>query len=481
MSTNIQTQPQTVRRAYIDTVDDTDLDRIKDRPILHPNDAQLAAFDAGETNYAFLMGLRDSSPVATTPTQVASSEVTTKTTPVSPVVTSTPTKDPNVYALAMPRACAYGWLAEQAAILGGPFAWAYASLLTLSSPRVTIRSDYSEAVRPTLYTALLGGKGVGKSRTVSRAIDALGNIKGDIEETVPGSDQGLIKMFDAPEGQDLWPRVLVQDELRNMFAKIGIQGSSLGSVLCTLFYQDEVGSAVKGKKVTASVRLSILGSIKCKDQTEFREVFGAETLAGLYSRFLLIPGPAKWDWDDAWIKRQPSSEIGDDFAIEDDGPRQGSVVTIKKCALDRVKAWRAEQPDKDRGRPGELALRIAAISASMNKESVISPECMDAALALMTWQEAVTLIYAPSEGRNPDAIVTGEVLAAFDEAHKAAPNAWQVFRDLSRKHQWPNKHGSMVTRIRESLVKDGILEEEGAEDENGYWRKARYPRYRLQA
>ena len=158
---------------------------------------------------------------------------------------------------AIPESALYGWLAEKARTLQVPLGWGYAALLTMYCGLGGLIADGVQ-VRPTLYTCLIADKGVGKSRAQRRVRDSIRSEREYVRTTVPGSDRGLYEMFADDEGT--WPsnsRVLLQDEQKQLLQKINIQGSSLGPTLCSLFYEDRVSGAVKGKVCTARVQLSM--------------------------------------------------------------------------------------------------------------------------------------------------------------------------------------------------------------------------------
>jgi hypothetical protein len=243
-------------------------------------------------------------------------------------------------------------------------------------------------------------------------------------------------------------------------SKIGIQGSSLAPTLCTLWYQDRAGSADKTGLHEVYARLNILGALACKDRDEFSQLFGAETLAGLYSRIILAPGPSNWRWDQMW---KPSGET-----------RKPGVVEITRDVFTAKDAWRDERPDVKRGRIGEMALRVAVISASANWDRTITPECLAAALRFAEWQEKVKMVYQASEALNLDATITGAILDALDEEGGELVK----FRDLSRKKNWSRKYGATnVTRVKDALTRDGLIYAEQVPDKNGEPIHGRYTGY----
>lgn len=179
--------------------------------------------------------------------------------------------------LEMPDECLYGWLGETAKLLGAPLSWAYTSCLSIFAGQGINLAEPDFPARPTLYACLLGGAGDGKSVTISRAKTILAPPPEHIRTSTPASDRGLVCLINrstgqAPEGaQDV---VLVLDELRDLLAKVNIQGSSLAPTLCKLFYDSIGGSADKTGLHEVDVRLSLLGALAVRDPTEFQALFG---------------------------------------------------------------------------------------------------------------------------------------------------------------------------------------------------------------
>ena len=97
----------------------------------------------------------------------------------------------------------------------------------------------SEPLPPRLFTALMGDKGDGKSRTITRARALIQSDHEYLRVANINSDRALDRLF---PGDDRGPNfyvpawVVIQDELRILLEKMCIQGSTLASSLCTLFY-----------------------------------------------------------------------------------------------------------------------------------------------------------------------------------------------------------------------------------------------------
>jgi hypothetical protein len=381
----------------------------------------------------------------------------------------------------MPESVMYGRAGELARTLQAPLGWAYTAVLTLCAGiGVRMAPTSGEAVRPTLYTALVGAAGDGKSRTINRARKtlelAIPRASQHFKMTTPGSDRGLYRMFEVadedggsvpPLPGDAKSWVLVQDEIRDMLAKIKIKGSSLAPTLCSLYYQDTAGSADKSGDHTITVRLSILGALKAADDEEFTDSFGSATCAGLYDRFIFCPGPRDWQWDDQWQVPLPEC-LG--VSEEDDLPAPEHLahpVEVPAATYGTVDEWRKSAGEGHRrGRIGEIALRVAVITAAVNGDREVGTECLAAALRFAEWQERVRAYYAPSEAQNIDAVVSHTIMEALEAWDKEHPNRFARFRDLARKHNWHRKYGATtLTRNRKALVHEGLLEEE--EDDKG--------------
>jgi hypothetical protein len=321
------------------------------------------------------------------------------------------------FPLDIPADALYGWLADKARELQAPMGWAYPACMALFAAHgINLHSGVDAGhIRPTVYVALLARPGVGKSYTVKRARRAMpGHEVGRINSSTPGSDAGLYLMLGSKrksgeeDTQELKSCLLWQDELVDLLAKLNIQGSSLAPTLCKLWSDDEAGSSNKQGYYSVRVRLSMLGALAVRDNSEFTEHFGSQTTRGLYDRFLLCPGPSRWEWDDAW---RPT--IGE-------APHYPVVVEkVHPDCYGLLREWRHEgnKLGLDRGRMGEVALRIALITASANHERIISPDCLRAALRFMEWQELVRSHYSPGVSQTLEGKVTETIINELEKNH----------------------------------------------------------------
>ena len=381
--------------------------------------------------------------------------------------------------LSMPESCLYGVAGGQARLLQAPMGWAYPTILTLyAGIGVNATFSGSEPLPPRLFTALMGDKGDGKSRTITRARTLISSDHDYLKIANINSDRALDRLFpggDFRHNSHVPSWTVVQDELRILIEKMCIQGSTLASSLCTLFYEERTSNADKSGSHAVAVKLSMLGALKVKDPDEFRELWRASTVHGLYDRYILCPGPRDWQWDPLW-KLPPENEYGPGEPVT---PRPLlTTVMVEPRALSCLDEWARE--GSSRGRLAEIGKRVAIISAAVNNDGEITPACAQAALQFAIWQELVRAAYCPTEAQSPEAVVTGMIMDAFKVLHDRCPGQWVRFRSLMLEKNWCRKYGSsLVTRVRNSLVDNGYLEEELGEGARRNPVRIRHPRFRL--
>jgi len=305
-------------------------------------------------------------------------------------------------------------------------------------------------IRPTVYVALIGDKGTGKSTTVIRAVDSLKwrDRENTVSWEVPGSDRGLYEQFKLkiPNGDELLAtqvlanpatKLLAQDELLAAFGKMAIQSSTLARTFCELFYRDEVGGSDKKGVHAAHVRLNILGCLKAADPTDFMEVFGRATVDGLHDRFIFAVAPEGGKFKPVSIK--PENRIP-------------STVSVPSYVHSMASEWQGE--NRERSRLAEIAQRVALITASANNETTIRRECVEAALRFAGWQEAIRQYYRPGMGENQDA-------RAYEAIITAAPAGRFKWSELCKNRNLYRKFSTTtLNRVRAAMVREGLLDEE---------------------
>jgi hypothetical protein len=366
--------------------------------------------------------------------------------------------------LQMPASCMYGYLAAATQSLEGPITWGYSTMLGIYSAMAAdaaISKDLNYPEHLNLYVGLLGPVAWGKSVTMTRARRTLNPDAANLETDTPGSDRGLYKMFGPKEKEAMVLRkvCLLQDEMRDLLAKTGVPNSSLAPAMCKLFNDDTAGSAIASGHHKMVVRLSIVGGIKTDDITDFQSVFGHATAHGLYSRFVFCPPPEKkWRWlDKDWTPRMGP-------------PPTDTKVRISTENRAAVQAWEDEYEalGMNPGRFGEIATRVAVLSAAANGESIITDACMTAALNFASWQAATKYGYRSGEALDDDAQCTSAMLDALRAVgcnENGVPNRVKFTR-LVKQRNWNRKFGApRVGRIKDTLARQGILHVESELDE----------------
>ncbi len=393
------------------------------------------------------------------------------------------------YTHAMPDAARYGVLGDIAPTLQSPLGPAYVSLLALYAGQGVNITQGSPNPRPTLYALLLGNGGAGKSLVVDRARQALFYDYDRLLECTAASDRGVLALFrqgldrkDAPPAVPT-PGVLVVDEMIAMLKKMAIEGSSLRNTLNTLYIRDRYSVADKHGECAINARVSLLGNLTLDDPSEFGERFGSDSKDGFLSRLILAPFPSDWRWERQWSPTPLTKTIPCFFDDEPLARQETSTnpllptgaVSFSPARHAEVDEWEDKWRDQgvNPGRCLEIAMRVAVITASANGDVEVTEEGLAAALAFAEWQMAIRGAYSAGDGRNPDAVVTGVLLDAIEVAFAAdkagtplttgyrpvVEGGWVVLPRLVKLRNFSRKYGSVLTRIVDSLVRVGTLEE----------------------
>jgi hypothetical protein len=366
--------------------------------------------------------------------------------------------------LLMPEEVMYGKLGAATRTLSVPYGPGYCSLLTIFAGMFAMGVDLDESIRPTLYTVLLGPPHCGKSQAIDQALATLRPPMESYSTSVPGSDIGLLKIFgDDEQGSPTPPvtsAVLIQDELRSVMEKMGIQGSTLAPMVCTLWSKDEVGSASKRGHNQLRKRLSLLGGLAIANPGDFKKAFSRVTGDGLYDRCIFVPFPVGWKGDYSW--RSTHMQTPDILTFTG-----GKSRTVTNAELfNRLGAWRDADPDTaaDRGRLMEIGCRVALLSSMANGDSEVTEEAIVAAEKFVAWQARVRDYYAAGVAENTDAIVTDLILSAMAETRYVNPDGSSKrirLNDLLRNRNYAKSYGGpLVSRVRKSLIDDEYIVQE---------------------
>jgi hypothetical protein len=369
-----------------------------------------------------------------------------------------------------PQVALFGWLGRKTLELDAPLGWAHLAMTTVwAGNGINDDLDSPQNPRPTLFSVLLGAPGSGKSVTIKRALETIQAVEPRFRKTsTPASDRGLFNMF-KPGKNDPLPNsdrpdtyLSVMDEFKTCLNKLSIQGSCLASTLNSLWYENTAGASDKTGSHDVTTKLNILGALPVEDSAQFAELFGSETTTGLYTRFCFGVGPKHWDWGHDWTATP--------------GPyRRPTKVKVPPVHIRRMQEWKKEGRalgKPDRGRIAEQALRIAVITASANHDTIVTGECMDAAVKFAEWQESFRVDYKAGVSETMDGKINSAILDAPEALKADGVSTWVNFWDLARGKSWARKYGSSaVTRAKNSLIEDGTLIEELYDADNDEGRK----------
>jgi hypothetical protein len=357
---------------------------------------------------------------------------------------------------AFPEDALYGYLGDLARRLECPLGYAYPALLAVYASRWSGLG--TRTVRSNLYVLLLGETSAGKTRTQNRALATCVNHDPlpRVVDNALGSGEGLVQALGGKPDKEIagvdrfgaLPVLLHQDETREMFGKMAIDGSSLPYKLNRLYDHDDVGGSTKKGSITAFAKASLLGGLTVEGPAEFAEIFGRATVTGLYVRHIFGYHSGRWRFDDRW----------EEFERVKPEIKEPAQVKFGERAFDMKEEWEAASP-KERGqRLSQLALRVAAITAAANGDTEVGEACMRAALRLMEWQQEIRSTYKPSRadsmGGRYSEMIMNEAWRHQDIEGNFLPFSW---REAYRRNSWYTKDGSQVQKQRDILVGLGML------------------------
>jgi len=362
---------------------------------------------------------------------------------------------PQAEGLAFDDRALYGRLGEMAKATGLPLGWMYPALLGMASA-LNIRAANNE-VRSNMFVALIAPVGMAKTVVLDAADKSIFLPELTKLYTTPASDRGLVKLV----GEDGNTVMLIEDEFRSVLSKCQVPNSNLAQVICKLWSKDKGGVADKKGVDRCIGKLCMVGNLPADDGADFSKVFGSSTVTGMYDRFL-------YGYDTTVVKYRPL-DIKTQFFTDE------MVVRIPAWVWDAKDRWGGD--NMGRRRLTEHALRVALVTAAVNGEKEITAPCLAAAFRFVEWQERLRAKFRPGLAETKEAECLEAVYHALFEQHqkqKAAgtfpkgadligrdrESLWQClnYTDVVKSRNLYRKYGSMVTRIKNVMVEDGILE-----------------------
>jgi hypothetical protein len=318
--------------------------------------------------------------------------------------------------------------------------------------------------RINLYVPLIAPVGGAKDMVINRALKALSIPQEDISGCTVVSDRGLMhELGDRPGDKRSDPRVpgpkkklLVSEEMGDLLKKASIENSTLFGTFTNFWDKNQKAvSDAKGRQ-EADCRLSWVGGIPIKKNApeEFAEAFGSQSAKGLLSRMILGYTDQKFRYRRGWRPRYQSPELNEDFTTSETAP---SVFGLEPEAEAMWDTW--DRPQDEDGRLRYNLMKVALLTASGNRESVVSVRCMRCAITLMDWEAALRDVFKPGVAENTQAAKFTETavrtLARLGAASR--PINWKT---IANNYDWVERFSAQIVNWGiSSLIEVGKLVE----------------------
>jgi hypothetical protein len=333
----------------------------------------------------------------------------------------------------IPETMLDGWLGEvcQKRLGDLPRAYAWLALLAVASAFL----NEQKAVRTNLYLGLVGPTHSGKSQGIDRAIATLGLESPQLLDIFAGSAEQLVRKCSDAAGN---PRLFHPDELGHLFKKAQIDRSSFPFILNRAFYKDKF-EVLMGAKQRAEFdcRLSIVGGLV---EETFQDLFGKETVAGLYDRFLFGLCPGGFQYHFTPFRGDPER-----FKIE--------AVTIEESVWEAKHDYQTRHP-KMNPRLLEVSIRTAVICAAFNGNRVLKGFQLEPAFELAEYQMNIRDILKANPGETIEGRVASKILGYLDR-YAGKWVSWRILRRDTRLYDL----GPVITdRVCSVLKANGDIE-----------------------
>lgn len=296
-----------------------------------------------------------------------------------------------------------------------PRAYSWIALLTAGSAVIDQDLDTNpNDPRVNLYSCLVGEVHSGKSQAIDAAVKALGLEEPTLIESYAGSAEAFARSVGDAGGN---PRLWAVDELGYLLEKAHIEHSTIPQVLCTAFNKNHIVMHM-GKRETRRLNcsLSILGGMV---DNRFSDLFGKNTTAGLYDRFMFghCPGDFLFNYEPfngtpEIVKRRP-----------------GDVLLIDPEIWEWRKHYMKTNPDIN-PRLIEIVLRCALICAYFDGEQRVDVKRLEPHVALLGYQTRMRIVLKPNPGENFEAQLTHKFLN-YLQTHPGFVPRRKLFRDTN--------------------------------------------------
>ena len=278
-----------------------------------------------------------------------------------------------------------------------------------------------------LYTALIADVNAGKSQVINWAATAIGIYEPPLGnfyfEGKFGSAEQMLKSLHRKQSHFVNKSVLINpDEWAHLFSKAAIPDASFPTVLTSSFYRRNqiftLGGPGGGKEYNVNLAMSFISGIV---ESEFDTVFGANSLGGLYDRFLFGRAPDGFKWNYVPCPIEPKKYYLD-WNLK--------PVQINGSVFEVLRSWGKQNPGL--GRIAEVCSRVAAIYGCIDGRPEITGKDIEPLKPLALYQVGLRQIFRPNPGTTPDAIFANKALA------------------------WINKHGAnwvSISRLKQHLYR----------------------------
>lgn len=274
-------------------------------------------------------------------------------------------------------------------------------LLNILATRVQIKG---KMLIPSLFMVLIGKRGeVIKSSSVESAIDYFhqgGMLQHAKASLSNANSNALVFEIASPEGFGLEMdrlkcknAILYYDELSTLTNKAGIDGSTLGSRLLTLYESGKFQNVVKSKKESFSLEPNsyCVTLITCCTDKNFHTNWGklSGRSSGLDDRFFFLFQPKILKERSPYVHVETGQAAFVTRNLIENAVKQG----VYKISNSSPFADRMDLGNRGEIRAEKLALGFA-VDLGMEE---IEPECVERAIALVEYEKAVKKWLAPGE------------------------------------------------------------------------------------
>jgi hypothetical protein len=312
--------------------------------------------------------------------------------------------------------------------------------------------------------------GGGKNECIKRSLEITGVPYGNegYKRTTPGGDRQLMELLgDRPGKKRSDPRIpgpkkllMVNNEIADVLKKASYEKSSLSSRLCDLWDENLTEIPDRSGTITADCRLSWIGGLPATldKQERFQELFNAESIHGLYQRFIFGYTDENWLHHD-WIPpaKARGAILDLEHSMEDYGWETNPFVKdFTAGASQMYEEWRAEV--QGFGRVRYNMKKWALLTAAADGMELCDESHMEKAIRWAEWEICVRRAFQPSEALagNREAEFVNLLLPALLE--KGAATRFVSWRRVALDRKWERRIDPTIqTRTVEALVKMGRL------------------------